>query len=217
VTEFYRTLLAKVQAASPGMAYLSVGRGAGWHKLTPGILVARHLSQADFAEFRRVYRLAASGNFDRLSFVFPKSRKVVVEGERAAAPLGWVQLVFRDGQPPTRRRGPLSTTATPTPEPEVLAAREETLAAAPVLLAPPRNPHVVEAESLIRALKSHEISGRLQAVAGAVRRCPAEEWDGLVDVFRRHQEALQLKGKVIRSNTETLTQRLKSPNQKTEG
>jgi hypothetical protein len=84
-------------------------------------------------------------------------------------------------------------------------------------LTPERNPHVVEAETAIRALKPHEISGRLQAVAEAVRRCPAEEWDGLVDFFRRYQEMLQLKGKVIRSNTESLAQRLKPPTQGKEG
>jgi hypothetical protein len=220
VTEFYRNLLAKVQAAPPDTAYLSIGRGAGWHKLTPGIRVAKHLSQPEFGEFRKRYGLAAVDDFrlqrdprlarfDRRDFVFPKSRKVVAEGDRAAAPLGWVQLVFREGQPPARLLGPLSTTAKPTAGPEVLAVREETRPAAPAPLAPQRNPHVVEAETLIRALKSHDIKSRLQAVAAAIGRCPSEERDRLVALFRARQEEMKLKAKDTKANMESLAERLK--------
>ena len=217
VTEFYRTLLAKVEAAAQGTAYLSIGRGAGWHKLTPGILVARYLLPAEFTEFRKTYRLAAAGSFDRLSFVFPKSRKVVVEGDRAVAPLGWVQLVFRDGQPPARPLGPSVTTAEPSVPPNVAVTRGEAPSAPSVPRTPERDPQVMEAEIMIRALRSHEISGRLQAISEAVRRCPPEAWNGLVDVFRQHQEALALKGKVIRANAASLAQRLQPPSQKADG
>jgi CRISPR-associated protein Csm5 len=208
VTEFYRTLLAKAQTAAQGTAYLSIGRGAGWHKLTPGILVARHLSPAEVAEFRKAYHLAATDRFDRLSFVFPKSRKVVAEGERAVAPLGWVQLVFRDGQRPPRPHGPSLTTTQPTVLPEVAVVEETTPSPQSVPRAPERNPHVAEAESLIQSLKAREIKGRLQAIAEAIRRCPAEAREALIALFRTRQEELGLKPKDIKTNMESLVQRL---------
>jgi len=225
VVEFYRRLLAKTQAAPPGTAYLSVGRGAGWHKLTPGILVARHLSQSEFVEFRKRYGLAAVedfrlqrdprlARFDRRDFVFPKSRKVVAEAERAVAPLGWVQLAFREGERPTRASCDWLASKMPPHEREgdsVEAQRPQVPSQSPPV--PRRDPHVVEAEALIRSLKAHEAKGRFQAVAAAISKCPVEDRGALMELFRKRQEELGLRAKDIRAAMETLAQRLKPPDQ----
>lgn len=212
VTGFYRNLLAKAQEAPQGTAYLSIGRGAGWHKLTPGILLARHLPQSEFTKFRMDYRLAASGKFNRLSFVFPKSRKLVVEGDRAIAPLGWVRLTFREGERPTRTAWPSPPRETPPHGEEVNSVEEQAPQARPQLPpAPRRDPRVVEAEALIRSLEPHEIRGRPQAVAAAIGQSPPEEHDRLVALFRVRQEEMKLKAKDIRLNMDSLARQLKAP------
>jgi hypothetical protein len=60
-------------------------------------------------------------------------------------------------------------------------------------------------------LKPHEIVGRLQAVAAAIGRCPSEEADRLVRLFRARQEEMTLKAKIIQTNMESLAKRLQAP------
>lgn len=92
VTAFYRDLQARVEAAQAEMAYLCVGRGAGWHKMTAGMRLVAALQPSEFRAFRQQHNLAAWDRRDRLDFIFPKTRKCVTEGFRAIAPLGWIRM-----------------------------------------------------------------------------------------------------------------------------
>lgn len=221
VIQFYRDLQAKLEAPPAHVAYLCLGRGAGWHKLTPGILIARHLSLPEYTNFRKKYGLAAIEEerlrrnehlrrFDRQDFVFPKSRKVIAEGERAVFPLGWVRVAFRESEPPMRVPGASKTSVTLPPRPEGRSVEDHAPQGPQAPPVPQRNPHVVEAETQIRTLKLQEVKSQLQAVAAAIGRCPAEEQDRLVGLFRARQEEMTLKPKEITANMESLAKRLQA-------
>lgn len=76
--------------------------------------------------------------------------------------------------------------------------------------APQHNPHVGEAETLIRTVKAHEIRGRLEAIAEEICLGPPDERDRLVAMFRTRQEELGLRPKDVKSNMDSLAQRLTS-------
>jgi hypothetical protein len=133
---------------------------------------------------------------------------------RAVLPLGWVRLTFNETEPPPFR---------PVSAPDMGRERVSPAAGAPAgpgrdqapLPQPPqpppaprRDPHVIEAENLIRTLEPHEIVGRLQAVATAIGRCPSEEHDRLVALFRARQEEMKLKAKDVKANMESLVKQL---------
>jgi hypothetical protein len=145
--------------------------------------------------------------------VFPKSRKLVVEGDRAVAPLGWVRLTFKEGEPLVRAAWSSLAPVPPHPGIESGPAKDggPQSPQPPAIL--PRDPWIQEAETLIRLLKPHEVKGRIQAVAAAISKCSAEEQGELVECFRKHQEALQFKARDIRANMESLVQRLNPPAQ----
>lgn len=204
VIQFYRDLLAKLATPPANVAYLCLGRGAGWHKLTPGILVARYLTGSAFVEFRKKYGLAAFGRFDRLAFAFPKSRKVIAEGDRAAWPLGWVRMAFSDTEPvrPQAVVPPRPQQAPPQSLPDL--SQEPQAPAVPIMTPemeaepPKRSAHAEAVEGTIRTLKAHEVSGRLQAIAAEIGRCPAEERAGLVRGLRERMTQLGFRPREIR-------------------
>lgn len=207
IIRFYRELQAYLHAPAAGTCCLCLGRGAGWHKLTPGILIARHLSGSEFTTFRERFGLAAFGRFDRRDFVFPKSRKVIVEGERATYPLGWVCLRFSESEPAPYVS---SSLAEPTHEGSLASAAADVITPTELPVPPSArsNPAVADAEMLIRTLKAREVKSRLQAVAVAIDRCPVEDRARLVDEFRGRLGALGFKAREIQGLVDSLGQRL---------
>jgi CRISPR-associated protein Cmr6 len=121
-------------------------------------------------------------------------------GAKTAAGYG----VFGVEVPPHQRGAASAASAS-----EQVAVSEERAQKPPRV--PLRSPRIQEAETLIRLLKPHEVKGRIQAVAAAISKCPAEERDALMECFRKHQEALQFKAREIRANMESLAQRLQGP------
>lgn len=114
IRAFYRDLAERVQSATGNECYLCVGRGAGWHKSTVGLLL-QQAEDFDFARFRRDGGTAErrGPGFDRTDFEFPKTRKFIMEGGgKPLAPLGWVRLVLSD-LPTQARVAAEPTTATP--------------------------------------------------------------------------------------------------------
>lgn len=91
VLNSYYELRDEITAAPENVLYLSLGHGSGWHKLTIGLLLEKHLPKEQFAKFRRNKNLS-----DRYTdFEYPKSRKLVMSGEtRANSAFGWVKLSF---------------------------------------------------------------------------------------------------------------------------
>lgn len=88
VVTFYRTLREQIQHADPGSAFICLGQGLGWHKRTIGMLLERDPT-FNFKRLRRDLRLAD----DRLSFEFPKSRKLLMQSAAdIQGVLGWVQI-----------------------------------------------------------------------------------------------------------------------------
>ena len=147
VRRFYERLSERVRTAGGNEAYLCLGRGAGWHKSTVGLLL-EEAQDFDFARFRREGGTAErrGPGFDRTDFEFPKTRKLTMEGGgRPFAPLGWVRVVLPDL--PTRPRVSVeSTVASPTsvaapPRVQLPAAqRPEGPPDPTVALGPPRRP-----------------------------------------------------------------------------
>lgn len=91
VINFYLDMRDDLAEAPAGTCYLPLGHGSGWHKLTIGLLVEKRLPVAQFANLRQKTNLAPR----HTHFVFPKSRKLVMDGERSAcSPLGWLKLDF---------------------------------------------------------------------------------------------------------------------------
>ncbi|HXG67495.1 MAG TPA: type III-A CRISPR-associated RAMP protein Csm5 [Blastocatellia bacterium] len=88
---FYEDLQKEVGAAPADTMYFSLGHGSGWHKLTIGLLLEKQTSREQFAQFRRNVRLA-----DRhADFEYPKSRKLIMNGETSAyGPFGWVKMAI---------------------------------------------------------------------------------------------------------------------------
>lgn len=90
VLEFYRSLKADIAAADNQTGYLCVGQGAGWHKMTLGMLLEQD-KEFDFKALRKTLRLAK----DRLHFEYPKSRKLLMKSaDNILAVFGWVKLQF---------------------------------------------------------------------------------------------------------------------------
>jgi CRISPR-associated protein Csm5 len=96
IREFYERLSERMRSAAGNEAYLCLGRGAGWHKSTVGLLL-EEAEDFDFARFRREGGIAErrGQGFDRTDFDFPKTRKFIMENSgKPFAPLGWVRLVL---------------------------------------------------------------------------------------------------------------------------
>lgn len=86
IVRFYRDLRARITQANSNQCYVCVGHGAGWHKLTIGLLLERD-QNFDFRKLRRDLRLASN----RLQFAYPKSRKLLMaSAEDIQSPLGWI-------------------------------------------------------------------------------------------------------------------------------
>jgi CRISPR/Cas system CSM-associated protein Csm5 (group 7 of RAMP superfamily) len=90
VVAFYRNLRAYIKDASPDVGFVCLGQGGGWHKLTIGMLLERDPT-FNFKRLRRDLQLAD----DRLSFEFPKSRKLLMTSATdIQGVLGWVKVEF---------------------------------------------------------------------------------------------------------------------------
>lgn len=90
IISFYRDLQAQIQHAAPLQAYLCLGQGAGWHKVTIGMLLERDLA-VNFKRLRRDLRLAE----DRLNFEYPKSRPLLMQSvDLPQGVPGWVAIQF---------------------------------------------------------------------------------------------------------------------------
>ncbi len=203
VLKFYGDLKSRLDGPEAGTAYVCIGRGSGWHKLTPGILLAKHLSRSEFSRFRQHYGLAAIDDrrlerdphlarFDRRDFIFPKSRKVVVEGERAVWPLGWVKLTFSDAEPPglhAANGGVGRTQPVSSPAPEATPPGERKAPAAPR-----RSPQADAAERRIRAMRANDVNS-LSSVVAEIRGCPESERPPLFQLLRARVEAFVPKQK----------------------
>lgn len=88
VLTFYHTLKTSIQDADDSSCYLCLGQGAGWHKLTLGMLLEQDHS-FDFRKLRKELRLASG----RLNFPYPKSRKLLMASDAdIQSVLGWVKL-----------------------------------------------------------------------------------------------------------------------------
>ena len=90
VREFYKDFIEEVGDAKDNTAYLSIGQGSGWHKMTVGLLIKDILGEEDFKFLRDALNLARH----RLNFTeYPKSRKLIMErpGE-GILPVGWIKI-----------------------------------------------------------------------------------------------------------------------------
>jgi len=90
VIKFYQNLKQSVQNSDSQTCYLCLGQGAGWHKMTVGMLLEK--DPQFFRELRRRLRLANH----RLEFVYPKSRKVLMkESREVEGVFGWIKIKFK--------------------------------------------------------------------------------------------------------------------------
>ena len=90
VLTFYNDLQTRIRNAAENVCYLCIGEGAGWHKMTLGMLLERD-PQFDFAALRKHLHLA----HDRLDFEYPKSRKLLMKSENEIQGVcGWVEITF---------------------------------------------------------------------------------------------------------------------------
>lgn len=88
VLDFYRDLKSRIAKADEHTCYLCIGQGAGWHKMTIGLLLQSD-QRFDFNVLRKELRLAQ----DRLDFDYPKSRKLLMKSEEEIQMVyGWVEL-----------------------------------------------------------------------------------------------------------------------------
>lgn len=95
VLQYYQKRLEEIKAAPDNTLYLSLGHGSGWHKMTIGTLLEKHLPRDKFEQLRRNLKLADQ----HTDFEYPKSRKLSMSGRmRAAQPLGWVKMVLGVGE-----------------------------------------------------------------------------------------------------------------------
>ena len=86
--DFYRHLKTRIRQAGETECYVCLGQGAGWHKITIGMLLERDQS-FDFRKLRRELRLANN----RLNFDFPKSRKLLMKSDDEIQSIpGWVKI-----------------------------------------------------------------------------------------------------------------------------
>lgn len=94
ILKFYQERLAKIKTAPDDTCYLSIGHGAGWHKMTIGMLLADKKNKQRMDQFIQ-WRERSGLNLapDRTDFQFPKSRKLAMKDQQLAQrPLGWVKL-----------------------------------------------------------------------------------------------------------------------------
>ncbi len=103
IKSFYTELGQRLQNPQPGECYLSLGHGSGWHKMTVGLLLEKHLP----ARFDQLVRTGKARQ--RQDFQYPKTRKLVMQNGNPHSPLGWVRLVFGDYFPMNRVASPAST------------------------------------------------------------------------------------------------------------
>ena len=90
ILDFYNTLKHQIEHAEKNICYLCIGQGAGWHKMTIGMLLENDKS-LDFRKLRKTLRLAQ----DRLNFEFPKSRKLLMKSEdEFDSVFGWLEVKF---------------------------------------------------------------------------------------------------------------------------
>ena len=90
VLDFYRDLKRRINNAEDSTCYSCLGQGAGWHKMTIGMLLERDRN-FDFRKLRRTLRLADR----RLQFEYPKSRKLLMKSaDEIETVFGWVKVKF---------------------------------------------------------------------------------------------------------------------------
>jgi CRISPR-associated protein Csm5 len=90
VLDFYRDLKHRINNAEDSTCCLCLGQGAGWHKMTIGMLLERDRN-FDFRKLRRTLRLADR----RLQFEYPKTRKLLMKSDdEIEAVFGWVKIQF---------------------------------------------------------------------------------------------------------------------------
>lgn len=77
---FYQDLLARM-AADPSSVYLNIGWGTGWRSKT----AAEALGPEGVARLRRLFGLGRGDPF-------PRTRRILFEGEQPTLPLGWIRL-----------------------------------------------------------------------------------------------------------------------------
>jgi CRISPR/Cas system CSM-associated protein Csm5 (group 7 of RAMP superfamily) len=88
VLDFYHDLKKQLKTPEPNSCYLCIGQGAGWHKMTIGMLLERD-KDFDFRKLRQDLRLAD----ERLNFEYPKSRKLLMDSdEKIKGVFGWVKV-----------------------------------------------------------------------------------------------------------------------------
>jgi len=92
ILDFYGDLKNRIKNAESSTCCLCIGQGAGWHKMTIGMLLQRDKS-FDFGKLRRELRLADR----RLNFEYPKSRKMLMKSDdEIEAVFGWVRVRFTE-------------------------------------------------------------------------------------------------------------------------
>ncbi len=90
ILTFYKELKNHIENTAEHTCYLCLGQGAGWHKMTIGMLL-EHDKNFDFRVLRKKLRLADR----RLDFEYPKSRKILMESDdEIQAVFGWVKVEF---------------------------------------------------------------------------------------------------------------------------
>jgi CRISPR-associated protein Csm5 len=87
---FYRRLAVAWDSLAKNEFLVQVGWGTGWHTKTFGDLL-RGDPEA-FERLVRDYGLSPQDRKRRAGQPFPKSRKLVRRGDRAAEPLGWIKV-----------------------------------------------------------------------------------------------------------------------------
>lgn len=92
VIRFYEGLQSRLATIGGNESLVCLGRGAGWHKSTIGMLLETAVD-FDFIGFRRARGVSERRDIDRTGFEFPKTRKLIMDAPgRPAYPLGWVLL-----------------------------------------------------------------------------------------------------------------------------
>ena len=88
--KYCQILKGHIEKAGEDKAYISIGQGSGWHKMTIGILIKEWIGEEYFKFLRDALNLAPR----RLDFDFPKSRKLIVKypPKDIEIPAGWIQL-----------------------------------------------------------------------------------------------------------------------------
>ena len=100
VTRFYESLANRLGNTPDGAFLLQLGWGGGYKAKTvidllTGVYEHEEDQKALMMEVRRQYRLGESrsrrGTYDEREF--PKTRRILYDGQRPTSPLGWVEIV----------------------------------------------------------------------------------------------------------------------------